>query len=449
MGGAAAVGDRCPADPRANAAGEPALDPTLDRGQDEGIRQAGRLRPAPLEPCRRHDLARDPGARHGAALLHVAVGRPGLERHRPRSRPARRGARRALPADRQEGAAGRAELRVSRDQRQPRRAAGRDGGVRDVGAVGLRSGRRDRRPRPRRRDRVRPARRARRRPQPQAGELQPRHVAERGEPGADQGVPAQHRAGRDPDVHRQRRQRLPDRRRPAGRPRHRRRADGDGRHRAAAPLLRAAAGAGLRAAAVRSARRRVRDVLGRLRGADVRAADQAVHRAASAAQAGSVGAGQRRRPADRLLPRSRHAGADPLGAARRRGLVGAGVRSRRLPQRLPRRADAGGRRSARCPLQRDPVAAHRHARLELRRQHPGPAHRRDHQGPRLARIPARAPGLPARRGPAVAVSHRRRDAAGAGADGARAAAPALGARGRPHARLRPQLLRQHAPAASR
>ena len=253
-------GDRCRAGPRANAAVRPAVpvDPALDRGQDEGLREAGRLRPALLEPRRRHDLARDPGARLRAALLHVAVGRPRLERHRPRSRPARWLARRALPADRQEGAAGRAELRVSRDQRQPRRAAGRDGGVRDVGAVGLRSRRGDRRPRPRRRDGVRAARRARRRPQPEAGELQPRRVTQRGEPGAHQGVPAQHRAGRDPDLHRQRRERLPDRRRPAGRPRPRRRADGDRRHRAAAPLLRAAARAGLRAAAVRSPRRRVR-----------------------------------------------------------------------------------------------------------------------------------------------------------------------------------------------
>ena len=111
------VRDRYPAGPRANAAVRPAvtspLDPALDRRQDEGLREAGRLRPALLEPCRRHDLARDPGARLRAALLHVAVGRPRLERHRPRSRPARRLARRALPADRQEGAAGRAELRRS------------------------------------------------------------------------------------------------------------------------------------------------------------------------------------------------------------------------------------------------------------------------------------------------------------------------------------------------
>ena len=38
-------------------------------------------------------------------------------------------------------------------------------------------------------------------------------------------------------------------------------------------------------------------------------------------------------------------------------------------------------------------------------QHPGPAHRRDHQGPRLARLAARPAGLPARGRAAVAVPH--------------------------------------------
>ncbi len=327
-GGAAAVGDRCPAGPRANASVQPALCPALHRGQDERSRQAGGLRPALLEPCRRHDLARDPGARFRAPLLHVAVGRSRLQRHRPRSRPAWRLPRRPLPADREEGAAGRAELRVSRDQRQPRRAAGRDGGVRDVGAVGLRSRRRDRRPRPGRCDGVRAARRARRRPQPEAGELRPRRVAQRGESRADQGVPAQHRAGRDPHLHGQRRERLPDRRRPAGRPRPRRRADGDRRHPAAAPLLRAAARSGLRAAAFRSARRRVGDVLGRFRGADVRAADQTVRRAAPPAQAGSVG-GRSATPSSRSSTTS--IAARPSRSARRCSTARAGGRRRSKP----------------------------------------------------------------------------------------------------------------------
>ena len=71
------------------------------------------------------------------------------------------------------------------------------------------------------------------------------------------------------------------------------------------------------------------------------------------------------------------------------------------------------------------------------------AHGRDHQGPRLARIAARAAGLPDRRRPALAVHERHRAAAADHGDGPRPAAPALGARGRPHARALAQLLRQH------
>ena len=78
------------------------------------------------------------------------------------------------------------------------------------------------------------------------------------------------------------------------------------------------------------------------------------------------------------------------------------------------------------------------------------AHRRDHQGPRHARIAARAAGLPDRR-----RSARRRTATATETppEMERMALARLrqlvGARGRPHARLRPQLLRQHAPGASR
>ena len=71
-----------------------------------------------------------------------------------------------------------------------------------------------------------------------------------------------------------------------------------------------------------------------------------------------------------------------------------------------------------------------------------PAHRRDHQGHRHARVAARSAGLPDRRGPALALRERHRAADGARRRGARAHPPALGARGRPHARPRPQLLRQ-------
>ena len=51
------------------------------------------------------------------------------------------------------------------------------------------------------------------------------------------------------------------------------------------------------------------------------------------------------------------------------------------------------------------------ARLELRVVDHRSAHRRDHQGPRLARVAARAAGLPDRRGPALAVHDRHREAA--------------------------------------
>ena len=118
-----------------------------------------------------------------------------------------RRARRPLPARRQEGADGGAELRASaRRSDEPRRAArGRRGRSRrsvlwgfEVGAEA--GGRvlvdatefllRD----------VHDVR-----PQPQAGELQPRRVAQRGQPRPHQGVPAQHRDRGDPDVHQQRR----------------------------------------------------------------------------------------------------------------------------------------------------------------------------------------------------------------------------------------------------
>ena len=50
-----------------------------------------------------------------------------------------------------------------------------------------------------------------------------------------------------------------------------------------------------------------------------------------------------------------------------------------------------------------------HARLELRRGDYRSAHGRDHQGPRLARLAARAAGLPDRRRPALAVHERHGD----------------------------------------
>ena len=59
-----------------------------------------------------------------------------------------------------------------------------------------------------------------------------------------------------------------------------------------------------------------------LRGAARHADGAALHPAPSSREGRSVGARQRREEADRLLRRSRHAGADPLGAARRRAAGG-------------------------------------------------------------------------------------------------------------------------------
>ena len=71
------------------------------------------------------------------------------------------------------------------------------------------------------------------------------------------------------------------------------------------------------------------------------------------------------------------------------------------------------------------------------------AHRRDHQGHRHARLAARPPGLPDLRRPALALHHRQREARHPLPDRARAHPPARRARSGPHARPRPQLLRQH------
>ena len=124
---------------------------------------------------------------------------------------------------------------------------------------------------------------------------------------------------------------------------------------------------------------------------------------APAAEEGSDGRGQRAGEADRLLPRSRRARADPLGAARRRALVEPGVRGRRLSQRVPA--------SSCCPRASSPLDirynvinwVHRSTRgWSTGAQRHRSAHRRDHQGRRHARLAAHPPGLHDRRGPAAA-----------------------------------------------
>ena len=144
----------------------------------------------------------------------------------------------------------------------------------------------------------------------------------------------------------------------------------------------------------------------------------------------------------RLLPRSGHARADTIGTPRRRALVESGVRGGRVPQCVPCGNDAGRRGFARHPVQRDPVGASIDPRVELRGGCHRSAHGRDPQGTCDARIAARAPGLLDCGRAALAVRNGKRDPPGVGADGACAAAAALGARGRPHARLRAQLLQQ-------
>ena len=169
----------------------------------------------------------------------------------------------------------------------------------------------------------------------------------------------------------------------------------------------------------------------------------ALHPPPSPAEEGSVRGRQRAGQADHLLPRPRRARADPLGAARRRALVEPGVRGGRLSRRVPRRAAARRRQPARHPLQRHQLGASLDARLEHRRQRDRSAHGRDHQGRRDARLAPHPPGLHDRGGAAEPLQGRHRDAEGTDRVGARAHPPAVGARGRPHARHRPQLLRQH------
>ncbi len=178
-------------------------------------------------------------------------------------------------------------------------------------------------------------------------------------------------------------------------------------------LDRRAAGRQLQAAPVRSALRIRRPRIRELRGAARPADDAALPPPASPAEEGSVGRRQRSGQADRLLPRPRRAGADPIGAARRRALVEPGVRSRRLSQRVPRRAAARRREPARHPLQRDQLGASLDARLEHRRQRHRSAHRRDHQGRRDARIAAHPAGLHDRGRAAQPVQGGHRDAEGA------------------------------------
>ena len=151
---------------------------------------------------------------------------------------------------------------------------------------------------------------------------------------------------------------------------------------------------------------------------------------------------QRAGQADPVLGGSRRARGRAQSARRRRQLVEPGLRSRRIPQRLPGGRAARRRRPHGHPLQHDQLGPPLHARLEHGRHRRRSAHRRDHQGHRHARLAARPPGLPDLRRPALALHDRQREARHPLPDRARAHPPAGRARSRPHARPRPQLLRQ-------
>ena len=117
---------------------------------------------------------------------------------------------------------------------------------------------------------------------------------------------------------------------------------------------------------------------------------------------------------------------------------------------LPGRAAARRRRPDGHPLQHDQLGAPLDARLEHGRRGHRPAHRRDHQGRRDARLAARAPGLPDRRGPARALRDRRREPAAARRRGrSRASGSSRRTRSATRSGSRPQLLRQRARAGSR
>ena len=165
--------------------------------------------------------------------------------------------------------------------------------------------------------------------------------------------------------------------------------------------------AGLRAARVPSGVGRFQRRLLRLRAAARVEPRRALPAAFPSRQDRSVRGAKRRQETDRVLSRSRRAGARALGAARRRELVEDRIRESRLQGCVPRRAAARRRRSDGHPLQHHHLGASLHARLVVRPADRRSAHRRDHQGLGDARLAARAPGHPDRRKPARAVRQDR------------------------------------------
>src|SRR5688572_3247296 len=169
---------------------------------------------------------------------------------------------------------------------------------------------------------------------PRPGDVAARPVAKRTATRPHPGISPEHRDRDQPDIYRGESRRLAPRCGAFGRRGDDPAADFSGR----------LAGARLHSAGAGSPGRILRSLLPRPHRAAGNFSDPAVHRPAPAPEAQPRRRGQRAGEADRLLPRSRSAGADPCGPARGGSLVERGVRSRRLPQRLPGGAAAGKRR---------------------------------------------------------------------------------------------------------
>src|ERR1700740_1596584 len=211
---------------------------------------------------------------------------------------------------------------------------------------------------------------------------------------------------------------------------------------AGASLVCAVAAGGLQDAGLRSAVKLFRDFVHGLAHSDQRADREEVYRAASTGEERSKGGDERGGEADCLLPGSRGAGADSVGAAGGRAMVDAGIRSGGIQERVSRGTDAGGRGPDGLALQRDSVGASGDARVVLRRECDRSADGGDYQGARDAGVAAGATGLFDCGGIAGAVCGREGGAGGAGwraTDGVGAAAAVGGARGGAHAGADAQL----------
>ena len=271
----------------------------------------------------------------------------------------------------------------------------------------------------------------------------------------------EHRDGSRADVRAQRRRRRRRRRRTRRRRRRRRRRRSS-RASAASPRRAEAASirvhhsivelpdAGYKPRRLRSALRLRRHGVRELRGAARPADDAALHPPPPAAEEGSVGGDQRAGQADHLLPRSRRARADPLGAARRRALVEPGVRGGRLSQRVPRRAAARGRRA------RSTSATTSSTGCTARRAAGAPAAAvTDPRTGEIIKGDVTLGSLRIRQDYMIAegLLSPYKDGTETPPEltrvGARAHPPALGARGRPHARASATTTTTARPAASR